>query len=365
MPSSPWLTGLLLLAAGSAGAGPGRSPGGPTQGRVIGTTYLNRPAGYTHQLPASWISHGYRWYEYWGPHAAQARPGAAFVADWVYVPVDRTKPEARLLAVAVYPSAVWQALEAEGGAGRAGPGPDRPVGVRLDRPPGRALRRRLARRRPAGDGPVRRRAHHHGSFRLLDAAGPPPPVLCPHAGPGPSTRRRCRRCASQNARTARWASLRAVPARGPTRVRRREPRAAWTRASRSRATPWPAPSIPPSARTPRHRDGPAARDDRRAGPSGALSTSSSGPTSRRVRSAGNRCRSAASPATYACQAPGAWSWPLETALGRCGSRSTSPATRRAPRSPTAPSRPASPAPGSTDPRPGRARVQPHDRQREE
>ena len=110
------LAGLVLLAvaAGPVGAQAGR-PTGPTQGRVAGATYLNRPASYTHQLPASWLSHGYKWYESWGPRAAQARPGAAFVADWVYVPADPTKPEASLISVAVYPSDVWRSLEAEGG----------------------------------------------------------------------------------------------------------------------------------------------------------------------------------------------------------------------------------------------------------
>jgi heat shock protein HslJ len=90
-------------------------PTGPTQGRVVGATYVNRPAGYTHQLPPSWISHGYKWYEYWGPRADQVRAGAAFVADWVYVPMDAGKPEARLVTVAVYPADVWQSLAAQGG----------------------------------------------------------------------------------------------------------------------------------------------------------------------------------------------------------------------------------------------------------
>jgi hypothetical protein len=90
-------------------------PTGPTQGRVVGATYVNRAAGYAHRLPLSWIRHGYKWYEYWGPRAAGQRPAAAFVADWVYVPTDPAKPEATLLTIAVYPAEAWQSLAAQGG----------------------------------------------------------------------------------------------------------------------------------------------------------------------------------------------------------------------------------------------------------
>ena len=168
------LTGLVLLAAaaGPVLAQAGR-PTGPTQGQVVGPAYLNRAAGYTHELPPSWLSHGYKWYEYWGPRAARQRPGAAFVADWVYVPVDRHKPEATLLTIAVYPAGVWRSLAAQGGPPVGEVLPDRPLGVRLERAPGRALRRRLG-RRPAGDGPVRRRAAPRPARSwLLDAAGRP------------------------------------------------------------------------------------------------------------------------------------------------------------------------------------------------
>jgi heat shock protein HslJ len=116
------LAGLVpLLGPAPPASAQAARPAGPTQGRVVGDTYANPAAGYAHRLPASWISHGYKWYEYWGPRAAQVRPGAAFVADWVYVPTDRRKPEATLLTVAVYPSDVWQSLEAQGGppAGQA------------------------------------------------------------------------------------------------------------------------------------------------------------------------------------------------------------------------------------------------------
>jgi hypothetical protein len=109
------LAGLLLLSAvGPARAQAGR-PTGATQGSVVGSTYINRPAGYTFQLPPSWISYGYKWYEYWGALAGQHRPGAAHVADWVYVPMDKSKPEAGLITITVYPSDVWQTQVAQGG----------------------------------------------------------------------------------------------------------------------------------------------------------------------------------------------------------------------------------------------------------
>jgi hypothetical protein len=105
----------VVLPGGPPGAARAGRPAGPTQGRVAGATYINRSAGYTHRLPPSWVNHGYKWYEYWGTNADQARPGAAYVAEWVYVPMDPAKPEATLVTVAVYPAAVWQAMAAEGG----------------------------------------------------------------------------------------------------------------------------------------------------------------------------------------------------------------------------------------------------------
>ena len=69
-------------------------------------------------------------------------------------------------------------LAVPGGPGRAAGGTgarrDRAVGVRLERAPGRPLRRRLA-RRAAGDGAVRRRARHHGHVPPAAAAGRAPP----------------------------------------------------------------------------------------------------------------------------------------------------------------------------------------------
>ena len=178
------LAGLVLLAvaAGTAGAQAGR-PTGPTQGRVAGATYLNRPASYTHQLPASWLSHGYKWYESWGPRAAQARPGAAFVADWVYVPADPSKPEASLISVAVYPSGVWRSLEAEGGP---------PVGQPLAQTDRWVYAWSGRQDAPYGDGSLDEQqatalyADAHviaDSFRLLASAGQPPAELPMRVGP--------------------------------------------------------------------------------------------------------------------------------------------------------------------------------------
>jgi hypothetical protein len=168
------LTGLVLLAAAARPvlAQAGR-PAGPTQGRVVGTAYVNRAAGYTHVLPPSWVSHGYKWYESWGPRAAGKRPGAAFVAEWVYVPVDRRKPEATLLTTAVYPAAVWRSLAAQGGP---------PVGEVLAQTESWAYVWSGRQDAPYGDGsPDEQRATAlyadvplvTGSFRLLDAAGRP------------------------------------------------------------------------------------------------------------------------------------------------------------------------------------------------
>ena len=168
------LTGLALLAAAArpALAQSGR-PTGPTQGRVVGTAYLNRAAGYTHELPPSWISHGYKWYEYWGPRAAGQRPGAAFVVDWVYVPVDRRKPEATLLTIAVYPAGVWRSLAAQGGP---------PVGEVLAQTDRWAYVWSGRQDAPYGDGSTDAQQATAlyadvplltGSFRLLDAAGRP------------------------------------------------------------------------------------------------------------------------------------------------------------------------------------------------
>ena len=168
------LTGLLLLAAAARPvlAQAGR-PTGPTQGRVVGTAYVNRGAGYTHELPPSWVNHGYKWYESWGASAAGQRPGAAFVADWVYVPIDRRKPEAGLLTVAVYPAAVWQSLAAQGGP---------PVGEVLAQTEAWVYAWSGRQDAPYGDGsPDEQQATAlyadvplvTASFRLLDAAGRP------------------------------------------------------------------------------------------------------------------------------------------------------------------------------------------------
>ena len=157
-----------------------------------------------------------------------------------------------------------------GAAGRPGPRRDRPVGVRLDRAPGRALRRRLG-RRPAGDGPVRRRAHHHGlvpAARVGRAplAGLPTQVLPfdPAALPArPERSPRAARCASLPPPVPREGAYAVSDGGGHGR--------AWTRASPSRATPWPAPSTPPPARTPwSPRPGPLPATTDGAGPSGAL-----------------------------------------------------------------------------------------------
>jgi hypothetical protein len=163
---------LLAAAAQPVLAQAGR-PTGPTQGRVVGAAYLNREAGYTHELPPSWIRHGYKWYEYWGPRAAGKRPGAAFVAEWVYVPTDRRKPETTLLTIAVYPAAVWQVLAAQGGP---------PVGQPLAQTETWTYVWSGRQDAPYGDGSPDEQqatalyADAHlipDTFRLLDAAGRP------------------------------------------------------------------------------------------------------------------------------------------------------------------------------------------------
>ena len=151
------LAGLLPLAgrAPPAFAQAGR-PTGPTQGQVVGATYLNRPAGYTHQLPPSWISHGYKWYEYWGPRAARrvpARRSSPTGSTCRWTGASRRRPCSRSRSTRPPSGSPGGPGRA---AGRAGARQDRPVGVRLERAPGRAVRRRLG-RRPAGGGPVRRR----------------------------------------------------------------------------------------------------------------------------------------------------------------------------------------------------------------
>jgi hypothetical protein len=167
-------TGLAVCGAAAppVRAQAGR-PTGPTQGLVVGSTYVNRTAGYTHRLPPSWVGHGYKWYESWGARAAGQRPGAAFVAEWVYVPVDRRKPEAALLTVAVYPADAWRSLAAQGGP---------PVGQVLARTDRWAYVWSGRQDAPDGDGsPDEQQATALyadvplvvGSFRLLDAAGRP------------------------------------------------------------------------------------------------------------------------------------------------------------------------------------------------
>jgi hypothetical protein len=168
------LTGLAVFAAvGPSARAQVVRPAGPTQGRVVGAAYVNRAAGYTHELPPSWVSHGYKWYESWGASAAGQRPGAEFVAEWVYVPVDRRKPEAALLAIAVYPAGLWHDVAAQGGP---------PLGQVLAQTEAWAYVWSGRQDAPYGDGsPDDQQAAAlyadvplvTASFRLLDAAGRP------------------------------------------------------------------------------------------------------------------------------------------------------------------------------------------------
>ena len=264
------LTGLLLLGAAAwpVTAQVGR-PTGATQGRVIGMAYVNRPAGYTHRLPPSWISYGYKWYEYWGAGAARQRPGAAFVADWVYVPMDRSRPEASLLTITVYPAAVWQSLAAQGGP---------PVGQVLAQTERWAYVWSGRQDAPYGDGsPDEQRATALYAdvpiitdlFRLLESAAPPlagPPTQVLPFDPAALPRD-----PSQPARNAVCVPSAAVPREGAY--------ACQTEGATGSLDPVlrPLGRRPGLHRQPRHRrvlpghlDRPAARDNRCAGPSGAL-----------------------------------------------------------------------------------------------
>ena len=170
--------GSVLASAGVdvvlPGGPPPGPPPGPPLGRVVGATYANPAAGYAHELPASWISHGYRWYESWVQQADQARPGAAYVAEWVYVPADPAKPEAALVTIAVYPAAVWASLAAQGGP---------PVGQALAATARWVYAWSGRQDAPYGDGSADDQqaaalyADAHvvvDTFRLLPAAGRPP-----------------------------------------------------------------------------------------------------------------------------------------------------------------------------------------------
>ena len=176
----------VVLPGGPAGSPPAPPPG-PPLGRVVGATYANPAAGYAHELPASWISHGYRWYESWVQQADQARPGAAYVAEWVYVPADPAKPEAALVTIAVYPAAVWASLAAQGGP---------PVGQALAATARWVYAWSGRQDAPYGDGSADDQqaaalyADAHvvvDTFRLLPAAGRPPaaPPWWGRPGPGP------------------------------------------------------------------------------------------------------------------------------------------------------------------------------------
>jgi hypothetical protein len=209
------LVGLVLLGAAPrpALAQAGR-PTGPTQGQVVGSSYINRPAGYTFQLPPSWISHGYKWYEYWGTGAAQQRPGAAHVAQWVYVPMDRSKPEAGLITIMAYPADVWQSIAAEGGppVGQVLAQTDRFVYIwsgRQDAPYGDGSPDEQQATALYADVPI-----ILNSFRLLESAGRPVPEPATQVVPFDPMALPLDSSQSQTARTATCVASTAVPRAG-------------------------------------------------------------------------------------------------------------------------------------------------------
>ena len=262
------LTVLLLLAAAArpVPAQVGR-PTGATQGRVIGAaTSTGRPA-----TPTGCRCRGSATATGGTSTGAPAPPGA---------PRRRVRRRLGLRADGPHQAGGEPArdhglpgrrLAVPGGpgraAGRAGAGQtERWAYVwsgRQDAPYGDGCRR------AAGDGPVRRRAHHHG---LVPACSnpPPPPGRPPDAGP---------------ALRPGGAAARPEPARAQRGVRpfRRRPARGGLRVSDGGSHEQPGPVLRPLGRRPGlhrqprhrhvlpgHRDGPAARDDRCAGPSGAL-----------------------------------------------------------------------------------------------
>ena len=102
---------LLAVAAGTSHA-QGSRPSGAPQGSVQNSVYANPQAGYSLALPATWVSHGFRWYEYWGAPADQRRPGTKFITDWVYTP-SGGGTEAPLLSIYVYDRAYWDNLASQ------------------------------------------------------------------------------------------------------------------------------------------------------------------------------------------------------------------------------------------------------------
>ncbi|MFN8475276.1 MAG: DUF333 domain-containing protein [Anaerolineae bacterium] len=108
---------VLAIAALALGTGTGYAqfsrPSGPTQGTVQNGVYTNPVAGYSLTLPASWLSHGYKWYEYYGADAEKARPGTTYITEWVYTPQEAGQPEGVILAIYNYPKAYWDDLASQ------------------------------------------------------------------------------------------------------------------------------------------------------------------------------------------------------------------------------------------------------------
>ncbi len=103
----------LMLAAAATGYAQGSRPSGPPQGSVQNGVYTNPQAGYSLTLPASWLKHGYKWYEYWGADAERRRPGTKTITEWIYTPQEAGQPEGTLLAIYGYDRAYWDNLASQ------------------------------------------------------------------------------------------------------------------------------------------------------------------------------------------------------------------------------------------------------------
>ncbi len=103
----------LIVAGGSTGYAQNGAPLGAPQGSVRGGVYTNPQAGYSFTLPEAWLSHGYKWYEYWGTEAERRRPGAKYITNWVYTPQAPGQPEGTLLGIYVYDKVYWDNLASQ------------------------------------------------------------------------------------------------------------------------------------------------------------------------------------------------------------------------------------------------------------